>query len=207
MKIFECQNLELKLGDKIILHDFSFSFAGPGFILLEGENGAGKSSALKIFAGFIIPNNGQVLFDGNPVEQKGIGEFSFFTTTSLGLLNELTGMEHVRIIAQGLDISNKMVEEKINSFKTIEIFNEILKKQVADYSQGMRQFLRLFLHLFFEPKIIFLDEPFLYLSPVLKEFIQGQVESLATKSQIFITDQKFTWEPMARFTKITLGDQ
>lgn len=205
MELFECQKLALQLGDKIILHDFNFSFQGPGIILLEGENGIGKSSALKTFAGFLAPNHGNVLFAGKAVDQIGSKEFSFFTTTSLGLLNELTGMEHIRIIAKSLQVPDMALQHKLTEYQRVPVFNEILHKRVADFSQGMRQFLRLFLHLFFEPKLLFLDEPFLYLSPSLKDFIKEQIERLASQSLIFITDQKFTWEPLIKSSKILLG--
>lgn len=206
MGIFECQKVTLQLGNKIILCDFNFSFHGPGIILLEGENGVGKSSALKMFAGFLIPNAGNIMFEGKTVDQMSAVEFSFFTTTSLGLLNELTGMEHIRIIAKSLKVSDEFLQQKLTEYQRVPIFSEILHKRVADFSQGMRQFLRLFLHLFFEPKIVFLDEPFLYLSPSLKDFIQKQIENAATRSLVLITDQKFTWEPLIKSSKIILGE-
>ena len=80
-----------------------------------------------------------------------------------------------------------------------------MEKQVMDFSQGMKQFLRLFLHLHFSPQIIFLDEPFLYLSPSLKEFVQEEINDLAQQSLVFITDQKFQWEPKGKISKIALG--
>jgi ABC-type multidrug transport system ATPase subunit len=205
MQTFECQKIALRLGDNTIFNDFNFSFNGPGLVLFEGENGTGKSSALKMLAGFLTPSDGIILFYGKTVDKIGAKDFSFLTTTSLGLINELTGIEHIRIIAESLGIPIEMVQLKILEFSKIEIFNEILLKKVVDFSQGMRQFLRLFLHLFFEPKILFLDEPFLYLSPALKDFIQGQVEKIASHSLVFITDQQFTWNPSGKSIKIILG--
>lgn len=205
MGIFECQNIELKLGNKIILHNYNFSFNSAGFVMIEGENGVGKSSVLKTFAGFISPQKGQILFNGKSVDQIGRGDFSFFSTTSLGLMSEFTGREHIQIIANALNIKDDIVQEKINHFMSIEIFSEILDKKSIDYSQGMRQFLRLFLHLFFSPKFIFLDEPFLFLSPRLKDFIKEEVEILARKSLVFITDQHFNWVPQVSTCKISLG--
>jgi len=69
----------------------------------------------------------------------------------------------------------------------------------------MKQLLRLFLHVFFEPKILFLDEPFLYLSPSLKDFLQKKIELLAEHSLVFITDQKFSWSPIVKNDRIILG--
>lgn len=205
MQSFECHDLTFKIGDKIIFNNFNFSFDGQGMILLEGENGVGKSSALKLFAGFLLPQKGTITFFKEDIEKIESGNFSFLTTTSLGLLNELTGMDHINLVAKSLEMDQVIVENKIKEFMKIEIFNEILIKPVSDFSQGMRQFLRIFLHLFFTPKLIFLDEPFLYLSPTLKKFIQDQLEAMSTHSLIFITDQEFNWKPETSTSKIVLG--
>lgn len=202
---FECRNLELSLGGKKLFSNFNFRFSGPGIVMIEGDNGTGKSTLLKVFAGFISAEKSVVLFSGCPVTEIKVGEFSFFTTTSLGLLNELTGLEHVELISRIMKLDSQFVAQKILEYQEIEIFNEILHKQVCDFSQGMKQVLRLFLHLFFVPKVLFLDEPFLYLSPSVKEFFQIKIEKLSLVSLVFITDQKFLWSPVAKKDIILLG--
>ncbi|MFA6236656.1 MAG: ATP-binding cassette domain-containing protein [Bacteriovorax sp.] len=204
---FECRNLTLKLSDKILFKDFQYKFSGPGIVQIEGENGTGKSSLLKVFAGLIVTENNNIKFSGFLPEQVGAGDFSFFTTTSLGLLSNLTGREHIELFSKAIGINSNSVLDKILEFQEMEIFNEILNKPVSDFSQGMKQFLRLFLHLFFQPKIVFLDEPFLYLSPKLKEFFQQKIELMASDSLIFITDQKFSWVPSTKRDKIILGEK
>ncbi|HXH76826.1 MAG TPA: ATP-binding cassette domain-containing protein [Bacteriovoracaceae bacterium] len=199
--------MNLKLGDKLLFKDFNFSFAGPGIVLIEGDNGAGKSSLLKVFSGFINPTEGIISFAGKRPGDISPAEFSFFTTTSLGLLNDLTGREHIEVVAKALNVHPDVVNAKILEFKKIELFKEILMKPVLDHSQGMRQFLRLFMHIFFEPRILFLDEPFLYLSPKIRQFLQDQIEKLSSGSMVFLTDQKFTWRPMMKNSKILLGER
>lgn len=202
---FECKNLSLELGGKSIFQNFQFRFSGPGIVLIEGENGTGKSSLLKVLAGFIKVADGQILYSGRSSDEIDQNDLSYLTTTSLGLLNDLTGREHIEIVARALKLDSDFTYSKIIKFQTIDIFKEILDKPVANFSQGMKQLLRLFLHLFFEPAIVFLDEPFLYLSPKLKEYIQHEIEQMSVKSLIFITDQKFTWTPVSKNALIRLG--
>lgn len=201
---FECKKLSLTLGGKVLFLDFHFEFKGPGIIFIEGDNGTGKSSLLKAFAGFII-SDGQISYSDHFIDDIGPADFSFFTATSLGLLNDLNGREHIEIVSKSMKLDSKIVETKILEFQKIDIFNEILIKPVSDFSQGMKQCLRLFLHLFFEPKIIFLDEPFLYLSPRIKEFFQHKIEMMSSQSLVFVTDQKVSWNPKVKSEKITLG--
>jgi ABC-2 type transport system ATP-binding protein len=193
---FEIHNLTLHLGSKTLFKQFQFSFAGPGIIAVEGENGAGKSSFLKVCAGFVIPEEGSV---------SKINDFSFMTTTSMGLLDDLTGNEHIFLIAKAKKIDESLVRKKIEEYKTIDIFNEILEKRVVEFSQGMKQLLRFFLHTLVDVNVMFLDEPFLYLSPRIREFLQQQVLKIACHSIVLITDQNFTWNPGGHFEKIKLG--
>lgn len=202
---FECSNLSLKLGDKILFHHFNFQFEGPGVVLIEGENGTGKSTLLKVFAGFVEAQNSRILVRGQVATEINSKEFSFFTTTSQGLLNDFTGREHIELVARSMRLDAGFVTLKIAEFQNFELFNEILCKPISDFSQGMKQFLRLFLHLFFQPRVLFLDEPFLFLSPVLKDFIQEKIDSLSNTSLIFITDHKFSWIPKNKNDKIVLG--
>ena len=201
---FQCNQLSLTLGDKILFQDFNFSFKGPGIILIEGDNGVGKSSLLKTFAGFITPLSGKIKFLDNS-KQILNPEMSYLTTTSLGLMSDLTGSEHIYLVGNILNLSALEIQRKIVEFKSIIIFEEVLLKKVSDQSQGMKQLLRLFLHLLVDRKIIFLDEPFLYLSPKTREEIQKKIEFLATTSLIFITDQKFSWIPVAKTEMVILG--
>lgn len=202
---FVCSNLSLKLGDKILFQHFNFQFEGPGVVLIEGENGTGKSTLLKVFAGFVEAQNSRVLVRGQSVTEINSNEFSFFTTTSQGLLSDFTGREHIELVARSLRLDAGLVSLKIAEFQNFELFNEILCKPVSDFSQGMKQLLRLFLHLFFQPRVLFLDEPFLFLSPALKEFMQVKIDSLSDTSLIFITDHKFSWVPKNKSDKIVLG--
>lgn len=201
----KCHNLSLRLGEKTLFQSFDFIFSGPGIVLIEGENGVGKSTLLKVLAGFILVDTGNISFSGHAPFEIGTKDFSYFTTTSLGLLNDLSGREHIELISKSMKLDTKMVLAKISEYQEADIFNEILIKKVGNFSQGMKQLLRLFLHLFFGPKVLFLDEPFLYLSPKLKEFIQAKLELMSFDSLILITDQKFTWEPKAKHEKIILG--
>jgi iron complex transport system ATP-binding protein len=60
----EATHINYTAGNKKILNDISVSFATPGFYVLMGKNGAGKSSLLKILSGNSAATRGSVLLDG-----------------------------------------------------------------------------------------------------------------------------------------------
>lgn len=203
---FECSSLTLKFDKKVICDQFDFNCIGPGIIQIEGENGSGKTSLLKAFAGLMSAANSKILLNGITLEKIQRGHYSFFSTTSLGLCPELTGIEHIELISRSLGIDREIARKQIQEFCELSIFEDILQLQSENYSQGMKQMLRLFLHLFFKPQILFLDEPFVTMSPINRAFFERFIERLSIESLIFITEQKFANRPERHLKTIRMGE-
>ena len=62
--VLTLENITLRSYDKIIFNNLSASFAESTITYLQGQNGSGKTSLLRIIAGIIKPSAGQVIFDG-----------------------------------------------------------------------------------------------------------------------------------------------
>ncbi len=60
MQILEVENLSLQYGEQIILDQVSFSTKERKIVGLLGSNGAGKSSIIKILAGLVFPETGNL---------------------------------------------------------------------------------------------------------------------------------------------------
>lgn len=200
------RKLYLVLGQKKIFTNLNVNFQGPGMIFIEGENGSGKSSLLKVLAGFTKYTSGEILIGTKPIHFKK-REFSFLNTTSLGLLNDFTGREHIQMLNSSIEFNEDELQKEILRFQELEIFNEVLNIKVSEMSQGMKQILRLFLHLYFRPKYLFLDEPFLYLSPKVRSFFEGLISDLSKNSLIFVTDQKTISIKAEHSHRISLGNK
>ncbi len=64
--MLKIQNLN-KAFEKPILNDFSYDFASPGLYVLRGASGSGKSTLLRIIGGLLKPDNGQILWEKEPI--------------------------------------------------------------------------------------------------------------------------------------------
>ena len=131
-----------------------------GFI---GQNGAGKSTTLKLLCGLARPTQGESLIFGKPVRDSVARRRVGALIEQPGLYPDLSGRENLRLYAMllGLDSPERQVEEIL---KTVGLAPGE-KKPVRHYSMGMKQRLGVALALMGGPDLLLLDEPINGLDP------------------------------------------
>ena len=97
----EARDLECVRDDRVLFSQLSFTVR-PGEVLqVEGHNGSGKTSLLRILCGLLLPNEGEVLWCGQPVNRvrsEFLGELSYLGHHN-GIKAELTPLENLRFAA------------------------------------------------------------------------------------------------------------
>ena len=131
-----------------------------GFI---GQNGAGKSTTLKLLCGLARPTHGEALIFGKPIRDSVARRRVGTLIEQPGLYPDLSGRENLRLYAAllGLDSPERQVEEIL---KTVGLSPKE-KKPVRHYSMGMKQRLGVALALLGGPDLLLLDEPINGLDP------------------------------------------
>ena len=131
-----------------------------GFI---GQNGAGKSTTLKLLCGLAQPTQGEALIFGKPVRDSVARRRVGSLIEQPGLYPDLSGRENLRLYAVllGLDSPERQVAEIL---KTVGLSPKE-KKPVRHYSMGMKQRLGVGLALLGGPDLLLLDEPINGLDP------------------------------------------
>ncbi|MDE6898464.1 MAG: ATP-binding cassette domain-containing protein [Lawsonibacter sp.] len=131
-----------------------------GFI---GQNGAGKSTTLKLLCGLARPTQGEALIFGKPVRDSVARRRVGALIEQPGLYPDLSGRENLRLYAAllGLDNPERQVGEIL---KTVGLSPKG-KKPVRHYSMGMKQRLGVALALLGGPDLLLLDEPINGLDP------------------------------------------
>ncbi len=167
-------------GGHRVLDNVSFEVqAGEVFALLGG-NGAGKSTTLLTFLGFITPLSGTVEVLGKSVFKNVslVREKSAYLPEAANLYPHLSARENVQYFLSlaKLKPTDTEIETALDQVSLIE---EARDRQLSSYSKGMRQKVAIALAILREAPILFLDEPTSGLDPVAIDEFNQLVEKLA----------------------------
>lgn len=157
MKI-ELKNLSKNFDKNKVIDNINITFTEGNIYGLYGRNGSGKSVIMKLICGFLIPTEGQILFDG--IDFNANDEYPNSLRAVIerpSFFPNLTGYENLKLLAE---IQNKISDKEIiESLKIVNLINEKDKK-FSKYSLGMKQKLAIAQAIMEDPKVIILDEPF-----------------------------------------------
>lgn len=143
---------------------------------LIGENSAGKTTLIKCAAGVYKPDEGEILYDGEPIyDNPPIKEKVGYVADS----NEYIGLYTVsRMVDMYEDFYPKFSREKFNEYN--EIFMLDVKKRIHSLSKGQKMRLAFMLETSKQPEYLILDEPTSGLDPIAKakfyELLINEVE-------------------------------
>ncbi len=177
MSLIEFRNVTKKYKETNALDDFSWSIEEGRIQALLGHNGAGKTTAFMIANGVIPFSSGEVLFKGRKlstikkVEKRKIG----FLTEKLKLYEDLNVKDVLDFFSSIFKIENR--KNKISELVELFDLSEFLKKKIKKLSTGMYKKTLIAVTFLNDPDIIFLDEPFAGLDPVIVKEVSGILKS------------------------------
>ena len=170
--MLELKNIRKAFGDCVANHDVSLIVNKGTIHAVVGENGAGKSTAMKVVYGFYNPDQGEILLDGKPVTIKnphdaialGIGmvhQHFMLVDTMTVAENIILGAETGTAANLDLDKANRDIKALSDELK-LDIDPQAL---IEDLSVGQQQRVELLKALYRNADLLILDEPTAVLSP------------------------------------------
>lgn len=167
MNILKMQNIYKSFNGVLVLKGVNLSINQGEVHALLGENGAGKSTLMNILTGVHTLDSGSVEFDGKHMENTTIKESEAagiaFVHQELNLFNDLKVFENIFLGKEYINKFHKL-NTKAMIAKTQELFESLgvsidPDEVVSNLSTSEKQLLEIAKALFFDAKLLILDEP------------------------------------------------
>ena len=170
--LLELKNIDVFYGSIQVLFGVNLTIRHDEIVALLGTNGAGKSTALKVIAGQILPRSGTVVLEGT-----NITSLSAERRVPLGLsqipggravFGSLTVVENLELFAASLGKDRGAVKRGIErTFATFPRLEAHRNRHAETLSGGEQQMLALGKALLLEPRLLCIDELSLGLAPAV----------------------------------------
>ncbi|MXV37641.1 ATP-binding cassette domain-containing protein [Flavobacteriaceae bacterium Ap0902] len=170
-----------------VLEDFNLNIEKGSFVCLTGESGSGKSTALRLMNGLLLPDSGNVLINGKPLTKENLIE----TRRNMGyILQEGSLFPHFTVYQNMAYCSNlqHIPKEKIKKridelLPIVSLDPSLLHKFPHELSGGQQQRVGIIRGISHKPAIVLMDEPFTALDPETREDLQNLVKSIHQKTK------------------------
>ena len=177
MSIIQIQKVSKFYADHTALDKVSFDVPKECIFGLLGPNGAGKTSLIRIINQITAPDEGQILFNGNPLTKDHIKQIGYLPEER-GLYKKMTVYDQLIYFARlrGMDTSaaKKTINEWLEKFEA----TTWKKKKIEELSKGMQQKIQFIVTVMHNPSFIILDEPFTGFDPKNTQLIKDEIENL-----------------------------
>lgn len=151
MTLLKAHNIHKSWNKNVILDSVSIELVSGGLYQLQAQNGKGKTTLLKICAGLLTPERGEVKCDFSK---------SWCSSHGSGEIPRLTGYENIELMKKIF----KTKEDRIDTWRDLISFNEALETEYGKCSDGMKMLISLYISTLAGADILFWDEPFAHLS-------------------------------------------
>ncbi len=180
MNRLQAEQLRVARSGKEVLSDVSFTVAAGEVFGLLGGNGAGKSTTLATFLGFLPVAAGRVLVNGREVaaDLTGARRAMAYLPEAASLYEHLDARENLRYFLQlaGAPADAAAIDAALDR---VSLPSEARKRRLAGYSKGMRQKVAIALAILRDTDILLLDEPTSGLDPMAIDEFHTLVRGLA----------------------------
>ena len=181
MAVIEGKDITKQYGPMKALDKVNLSVDQGDFYGFFGPNGAGKTTLIRILTGQLEPTSGSARVMGVDVVREPLR-----VKELIGIVPEvespptyLTASEYLYFVGtvRKLDKLDDRIEKWLGFFDLEEKKGTICK----DMSKGMRQKLMLASAFIHEPKLLFMDEPFINLDPIYQRLLREYLEEYVSK--------------------------
>ena len=187
----ELEHLKKHYGDKAVVQDLSLTLEKGQLLCILGSSGCGKTTTLNMIGGFLTPDSGRILLDGQditalPPERRPVST----VFQSYSLFPHMTVLENVVYGLKFRGVRRAQAREKGMRYLEMVGLAEYANAPIFEISGGQQQRVALARALIVEPKLCLLDEPFSNLDASLRFRMREELKKLQRDlgmTMVFVT--------------------
>lgn len=185
--MLEIKDVSKRYGKKTALRNVSLSLSDGVYGLL-GPNGAGKSTLMNIITENLMPDSGEICWNGTEIRKLGAAYRSIlgYAPQQQGLYDSFSGRRFLSYMGTLKNIPKKILRDEIDRVAAYVNLSEILDRPIGSYSGGMKQRLLIAQAMMGTPKLIIMDEPTAGLDPKERVRIREKIKELAEGKIIIV---------------------
>ncbi len=183
--IVEIKNVNKYYGENHVVKDLNLQVYEGDFLTLLGSSGCGKTTSLRMIAGFEEPSEGMILVEGEPIEEKEPYERNVNTVfQSYALFPHMTVFDNVAYGLKMKKVKKSIIHEKVVEMLEMVQLTGMGKRYPSQLSGGQKQRVAIARALINNPKVLLLDEPIGALDLKLRKQMQLELKRLQKRLNI-----------------------
>ncbi len=177
--MIKIKNLHKKFGKLTVLDGLDLDIEKGGIFAILGPNGSGKTTLIKCLLGMVVPNKGEISFQGNNI----LKEWNY--RNNLNYLPQIANFPANLSVIELIKMVKNLRPKQANEQELIDLFGlqPFLKKKLGNLSGGTKQKVNLVLTFMFDSDLIILDEPTTGLDPIALIYLKDLIKKERDKGK------------------------
>ena len=178
-KIIELKNISKSYDGVRVLNNINLDIYDNEFLTLLGPSGCGKTTTLRLIGGFEQPDEGDVIFMGERINDVPAHKRNVNTVfQKYALFPHLNVFENVAFALRERKVPKDEIEEKVHEMLSLVMLSNFAKRDVTSLSGGQQQRVAIARALIAQPKVLLLDEPLGALDLKLRMDMQQELKKI-----------------------------